>query len=576
MNNFRYLVIVTAVAAPFSLLSFTPAHAQAGPAVSQKGQVTANDCVSWVGNAVIQDAGASCGTGGSSGGGVSITAGVGLTASPNPITGTASIALAVPVVISSGGTNCIGLVSVAAASLAGTTLAQCGVAITGTAALGAPALVYLPTAASVAPGQILELTDEVTGTGLSATNYATLTAQAGDNISGISFSSAASFNAAVTGGTWLMQSDGVHQFRVIGQPGVASITAGACVNGNAQTITVSGTVVGNFVMASMPVLPYTLTTGAPCNDYVYYSAAVGTVTLQPPAASAGPTIITNQSTSNLIALAPSGYINASGYTAATLPPSWAAMYESNGVNYSWHWFYAGTYAPVSVAYACNAWITGLTSAPVITPASGCGSVAYTSGGSFTYTPPTWADANTADLIDAIGAGGGGSYCNASGAVGRPGGGGGVSELVAIGLIVNGTTYQFALGTAGAAGVTTSQAGTAGGSTTVLVSAVTYTGSGGVGGASCGLAAAVTLGGGFSNGIGFPGGGGIATIVGGAPLQMSGAAGLGFGPSLVQSGLNSVAIGGQGYGGGAVGGSGSVANAGATGAPAGIYLELRGN
>ena len=72
------------------------------------------------------------------------------------------------------------------------------------------------------------------------------------------------------------------------------------------------------------------------------------------------------------------------------------------------------------------------------------------------------------------------------------------------------------------------------------------------------------------------GGGIASLFGTTPLQMSGAAGHGFGPSLVQSGINSVAIGGQGYGGGAVGGSGSVANAGATGAPAGIYLELRGN
>lgn len=74
----------------FALLS-TAAYAGGTPApgVMQSGAVTANNCVKWVGNNLVTDAGSTCG---GSGGSVSITSlSPGLVVSPSPLTGTGTI-----------------------------------------------------------------------------------------------------------------------------------------------------------------------------------------------------------------------------------------------------------------------------------------------------------------------------------------------------------------------------------------------------------------------------------------------------------------------------------------------------
>ena len=227
------------------------------------------------------------------------------------------------------------------------------------------------------------------------------------------------------------------------------------------------------------------------------------------------------------------------------------------------------------ADACDAWITGTTASPTITPSTGCGSV---SNG--VYTPPTWADSNTSATADVVGGGGGGDYCNTSSDLGRPGGGGGVSEASGIGLIQTGSTYNFTLalgGTAGSAGTVT---GGAGGNSTFAIGSgpTTYTGDGGAGAIACAsAAAAVTAGGSFTNGTGFPGGYGWATTAAAGNLQLSGASGLGYGPSIATAvGANTVGVAGLGIGGGGTGSNGTGGAPAGGGAPGGIRLRLSGN
>ena len=106
MNNFRSLVIVIAVAASFSLLSFTPAHAQAGPAAG--GAVTSVTGSGAVSCSPTTGAVTCSGTGSGSGTVTSIApnADACLSTAPNPITATGTIDVAGGVLLAGcGGTG---------------------------------------------------------------------------------------------------------------------------------------------------------------------------------------------------------------------------------------------------------------------------------------------------------------------------------------------------------------------------------------------------------------------------------------------------------------------------------------
>lgn len=74
------------------LFLLLPAAAFGQGAVLQSGSVVNNHCVKWIGNGIVGDAGANCGTTGGSGTVTSIATGTGLTGGPITTTGTISLA----------------------------------------------------------------------------------------------------------------------------------------------------------------------------------------------------------------------------------------------------------------------------------------------------------------------------------------------------------------------------------------------------------------------------------------------------------------------------------------------------
>ena len=259
--------------------------------------------------------------------------------------GTFNVILAVSSGGSSSGGGCTSPVQYTASTISGITISGCGIALTGSTALSSQPNIYLPLLSSVGSGTTETITDQVTaaGGGLSATDYLVLNVAAGDTatLQGPSTPSGANMNLASGNGTWVLQA-GATRWNVIQQPGVTSVSLGACVNQTAATITTTGSVVGALTQVVESSITSPLT-GASWGTNIIYTGTGQSLTSQAPSANQCPTEIDNQGSGGITFTPSSGTVN--GAANITISTSWGFSYTSNGTNLSGHWVGVGTAHP---------------------------------------------------------------------------------------------------------------------------------------------------------------------------------------------------------------------------------------
>ena len=122
---------------------------------------------------------------------------------------------------------------------------------------------------------------------------------------------------------------------------------------------------------------------------------------------------------------------------------------------------------------------------------------YITGGPTPLVAPSWADANTLEIIELLGAGGGGASSSGANFASSGGSAGALCTLIGTGLFTAGqvATVTVGSGGAGAPNNTGDKPGSNGGATTMTLGGTTYTAGGGVGGiAGAATGSTQTLGG----------------------------------------------------------------------------------